>query len=65
MKSEEEYKSTLDVPGSYEIIAELVKEYEAALDSGCTPCYLLTRGKLDRWLYPLARWYLDHAERKQ
>ena len=56
------YKNTLDVPGSRELIAQLVTDYEAALDSESPRRFLKAREKLDRWLLPLAWWYLDHTQ---
>lgn len=55
------YKNTLDVPGSRELIATLVADYEAAMESESARSFLKAREKLDRWLWPLARWYLDHT----
>ncbi|MBQ8089785.1 MAG: hypothetical protein IJ233_03515 [Pyramidobacter sp.] len=58
-------KGTLDLPGSRELIAGLVADYEAALDASAEGCsrarFIIAREKLDRWLWPLARWYLDHS----
>ena len=56
------YKNLLDVPGSRELIATLVADYEAAMESESPRRFLKAREKLDRWLWPLARWYLDHTE---
>ena len=55
-------KGTLDLPGSRELIATLVADYEAAMESESARRFLKAREKLDRWLWPLARWYLDHTE---
>ena len=61
-------KGTLDLPGSRELIARLVAEYEAALDASAEGSsrarFLLAREKLDRWLFPLARWYLEHTQKE-
>lgn len=54
-------KGTLDLPGSRELIATLVADYEAAMESESARRFLKAREKLDRWLWPLARWYLDHT----
>ena len=56
--------STLDVPGSREIIAGLVADYEAALDGDDIEKGMECRWQLERWLWPLARWYLDRTRRE-
>ena len=55
-------KGTLDLPGSREMIAQLVAEYEDATEKNDLKRFLKSRETLDRWLWPLARWYLDHTE---
>ena len=55
--------NTLDLDGSREIIAGLVADYEAALDGGNYAKALKCREKLERWLWPLARWYLDNTKK--
>ena len=55
-------KNSLDLSDSREFIAKVVDEYETALDSGDTQACFAARDKLDCWLYPLARWYLDHSQ---
>ena len=57
-------KNSLDLSDSREFIAKVVDEYETALDSGDTQACFTARDKLDRWLYPLARWYLDHSQKE-
>ncbi len=54
--------NTLDLDGSRDIIAGLVGDYEAALDGGDYSKALKCREKLERWLYPLAYWYLQKTE---
>lgn len=54
--------NSLDLDGSREIIAGFVADYETALDGGDYTKALKCREKLERWLWPLARWYLDHSE---
>ncbi len=48
--------STLDVPGSREIIERIVNDYEKALDKGYGREAIEAKEKLDRWSWPLARW---------
>lgn len=43
-------KGTLDLPGSRELIAQLVTDYEAAMESESARQFLKAREKLDRWL---------------
>ena len=57
-----ESMNSLDFDGSREIIARLVADYEAALNGGNYAKALKCRGKLERWLYPLAYWYLQKTE---
>lgn len=54
--------NTLALDGSREIIAGLVADYESALDGGDYAKALKCREKLERWLYPLAYWYLQKTE---
>lgn len=54
--------NSLDLDGSREIIAGLVADYEAALDGSNYAKALKCREKLERWLYPLAYWYLQKTE---
>lgn len=54
--------NTLDLDGSREIIAGLVADYEAALDGDDIEKGMECRWKLERWLWPLARWYLDNTK---
>jgi len=54
--------NSLDLPGSREHIARLVREYEAALEDGDGSVIFEKRERMGRWLWLLARWYLDHAE---
>ena len=56
--------STLDVPGSREIIERLVTEYENAINVGEWGKALDAKRVLDRWSWPLARWYLDRTRRE-
>ena len=56
--------NTLDLDGSRDHIARLVREYEAALKDGNGSEILEKRERMGRWLWPLARWYLDHSESK-
>ena len=56
--------NSLDLPGSREHIARLVREYEAALRDGDGAEILEKRERMGRWLWPLARWYLDNTEDK-
>ena len=51
-----------DIDGSREIIAGLVADYESALDSDDIEKGMECRWKLERWLWPLARWYLDNTK---
>ena len=53
--------NSLDLPGSREHIARLVREYEAALEDGNGSEILEKRERMARWLWPLARWYLDNT----
>ncbi len=53
--------NSLDLDGSREIIAGLVADYEAALDGDDIEKGMKCRWRLERWLWPLARWYLDHS----
>ena len=54
--------NSLDFDGSREIIAGLVADYEAALDRDDIEKGMECRWKLERWLWPLARWYLDNTK---
>lgn len=53
--------NSLDLPGSREHIARLVREYEAALEDGNGSEILEKRERMGRWLWPLARWYLNNT----
>jgi len=53
--------NTLDLDGSREHITRLVREYEAALKDGNATEIFETRERMGRWLWPLARWYLDNT----
>lgn len=57
-------KSTLDLPGSREIIERIVTAYETALEESNLRKSLDAKEKLDRWSWALARWYLDRTRRK-
>lgn len=54
--------NSLDLDGSREIIAGLVADYETALDGDDIEKGMKCRFRLERWLWPLARWYLDHTK---
>lgn len=54
--------NSLDLDGSREIIAGLVADYEAALDRDDIEKGMECRWKLERWLYPLAYWYLQKTK---
>ena len=55
-------KGTLDLPGSRMIIAGYVTAINKALEKGDVSAYYKAREELDRWLLPLAWWYLDHTQ---
>lgn len=57
-----ESMNSLDFDGSREIIAGLVADYEAALDEDDVEKGMQCRWRLERWLWPLARWYLDNTK---
>lgn len=54
--------NSLDLPGSREVIKRLVADYEDALKGSDASVILERREKMGRWLWPLARWYLDNTE---
>lgn len=57
-------KGTLDLPGSRSIILRFVNAINKALEQDNVESFYENRERLDRWLLPLAGWYLDHTSKE-